>query len=277
MNELRLSVAGWEAVLLPGKGGAIARLAWRGEDVLAPLPAGADPNETRAGAFWMIPWANRLDGGALGARHRFPVNRPIDGTAIHGLSRDHPWDAEATADGAVLTQDLALGPYAYTARVAIGFTEDALAIEMRVDNTGPAPMPFGIGWHPWFARRPGQRLRFAATERLLTDARMLPCGVEATAGLDAPCATLIGTDAHFAGWDGSLELADATRRLTLRAAGAWAANLQVFLPPQAEAVCAEPMSHVPDAPNQPALARLGDMAMLAPGATLAGAARVGMS
>ncbi|HEY4252619.1 MAG TPA: aldose epimerase [Roseomonas sp.] len=275
MNEaLPLAGADWDATLLPAQGAALARLAWRGVDVLAPLPAGADPNATRAGAFWMVPWGGRLDGGALGSRHRFPINRPAEDTAIHGLSRDRPWQAVATADGAVLTQRVAAGPYAYAVRIALSLSEAGFGIEAVVENTGAAPMPFGLGWHPWFARRPGQTLRFTATHRLRSDDRMIPREASADPGLDEACATLIGTDAHFAGWDGMAVLEDPARKLTLRASGAWATNLQVFLPPEAEAVCVEPMSHIPDAPNQPVLAKLGPLTTLAPGAALAAAARL---
>ncbi|MBR0646692.1 aldose epimerase family protein [Plastoroseomonas hellenica] len=273
-DALRLAGADWEALLLPRQGAALARLTHRGIDLLAPLPEGADPNATRAGAFWMIPWGNRLDGGALGALHRFPVNRPAENTAIHGLSRDLPWQTQVTADGALLTQLVAVGPYAYAARIALSLSAAGFGIEAVVENSGAAPMPFGLGWHPWFARRPGQRLRVAARHRLLSDERLLPREALPDPGLDAACATLIGTDAHFAGWDGLALLEDPVLRLTLRASGAWATNLQVFLPAEAEAVCIEPMSHIPDAPNQPVLARLGALAMLAPGAALAAAARL---
>lgn len=275
MSEaLRLAGAEWETLLLPRQGAALARLTHRGIDVLAPLPADADPNATRAGAFWMLPWANRLDGGALGALHRFPVNRPAENTAIHGLSRDLPWQAAVTADGALLTQRVAAGPYAYAVRIALSLSRAGFGIEAVVENTGAAPMPFGLGWHPWFARRPGQRLRFAATHRLRSDERMLPREALADPGLNEACAALIGTDAHFAGWDGLALLEDPGLRLTLRASGAWASNLQVFLPAEAEAVCIEPMSHIPDAPNQTELAKLGALTPLAPGAALAAAARL---
>ena len=68
----------------------------RGIDVLAPLPLGADPNASFAGAFLMAPWANRLDEGRLpvgGTTWHLPLNRPHDGTAIHGLVRDAAWTA----------------------------------------------------------------------------------------------------------------------------------------------------------------------------------------
>lgn len=273
-DALRLAGADWEALLLPQQGAALARLTYRGVDVLAPLPEGADPNATRTGAFWMIPWGNRLDGGALGALHRFPINRLTENTAIHGLSRDRPWQAEVTADGALLTQRVTAGPYAYAVRIALSLSRAGFGIEAVVENCGSAPMPFGLGWHPWFARRPGQRLSFAAAHRLRSDERMLPREALPDPGLDEACATLIGTDAHFAGWDGLVLLEDPALRLTLRASGAWATNLQIFLPAEAEAVCIEPMSHIPDAPNQPELAKLGGLITLAPGAALASATRL---
>ena len=72
-HVLLLEGGGWTASLLPEAGGAVGCLRFRGRDVLAPLPLGADPNPSFCGAFVMAPWANRLDGGrAAGGRNRAP-------------------------------------------------------------------------------------------------------------------------------------------------------------------------------------------------------------
>ena len=99
-----LGIAGgeWRATLLPSRGGALATLSHAGEDVLLALPGGADPNDTWAGAFVMLPWTNRLDRGRLpypGGVHHFPCNRVAERTALHGLSREHPWQVETAGAG----------------------------------------------------------------------------------------------------------------------------------------------------------------------------------
>lgn len=276
---LELAGGGWEAALLPGQGGAMARLAWQGTEVLAPLPQGADPNAAFAGAFVMLPWANRLDGGMMpvgGTLHRLPVNRAEDATAIHGLARDRPWQVEEAGPArAVLAQALdgaaeetAL-PWRYAARMALELGAAGAVLEIAVVNAGESPMPFGLGWHPFLARPPGTRLRFAATALLARDARCLPVAAQPSAGVDGDEAAYEGLDTHFAGWDGMAEIRHPDGlRLRLAAEGAAARNLQVFAPRGAAMLCVEPVSHVPDAPNRPALAPLGPMALLAPGARL---------
>jgi aldose 1-epimerase len=260
----------------------MARLDWRGREVLAPLPAGADPNAAPAGAFVMLPWANRLDAGRIridGREHRLPVNRPQDQTAIHGLARDRPWAVEAaSAESAVLTQvleDPAL-PFRYAARLEVALGEAGMALTLSVTARGTGPQPIGLGWHPWFARPPGTRLGFRAAWRCRHDARLLPVAAEPFPGLDGEEGAYLGLDTHFAGWDGEARLrhADGTT-FRLHASGAWAANLQVYAPPALPVLCVEPMSHVPDAPNRPALAALGPMQVLRPGETLEGHLLIG--
>lgn len=273
---LLLEGGGWTASLLPEAGGAMASLAFRGIDVLAPLPLGADPNRSFRGAFVMAPWANRLDGGELpvaGVVHRLPINRREDGTAIHGFARDRAWAVEqAEPSRAVLAQaaddaDPAF-PWRYAARLEVSLDAAGTALAISLVNSAAVPFPFGLGWHPFFLRPPETRLRFRAGTLFARDARCLPVAEQATAGVDGGEAAYAGLDTHFAGWDGVAEIARPGLRLRMAADGAWAANLQVFAPAGADVLCVEPVSHVPDAPNRPLFARRGPMAVLPPGGAL---------
>ncbi|WP_137128322.1 aldose epimerase [Roseomonas sp. HF4] len=269
MDGIDIDAAGWTARIRPRDGGGLAALRFARRDVLVPAPDGT-PLGGPFGAFWMIPWANRLDGGRLGG-HRLPINRPQDWTAIHGLSRDRAWQvAEHAADRLLLTQQVAFGPYRYAARLDHQAGPDGFALDLAVTNTGPSAMPFGAGWHPWFPRGPATHLAFRATHRCTHDARCLPIAARPDPGLDAVEAALLGLDTHFAGWDGTARLAWPGLALAMTATGALAANLQVYAPQAAPVLCVEPSSHLPDAPNRPALAPLGPMQVLAPGETLAG-------
>ncbi len=273
---IRLAGAGWQAALLPQQGAAFASLEWQGQPVLAPLAPGADPNGSFAGAFLMAPWCNRLDAGRLGAEHRLPVNRlPVnrvaENTAIHGLSREQPWQVAAVAaDRVLLRQRLVRQPFDYAAELEVTLGA-ALHLALRLRNLGAAPVPMGLGWHPWFHRTPGMRLRLGARTALLSDARNLPVAAEPSTGLDAPLEALEGLDRHYAGWDGAMLLERPGLAIVLAASGVWAGNIQVFVPVGGQAMCAEPVSHIPDAPNRPALAAAGPLALLAPGAEICGA------
>jgi aldose 1-epimerase len=273
---LSLEGGGWTAVLLPEEGGALARLGFRGREVLAPLPLGADPNASFGGAFLMAPWANRLDGGLLpvaGIVYRLPVNRPEDGTAIHGLAREHPWQVlAASASRAVLVQELdatALGlPLRYAARLEVMLGPLHAHITLSLANAGDLPFPFGLGWHPFFARPAGTRLRFRADTLFARDARSLPVAAQPSPGVDGDEAAYAGLDTPFAGWEGLAEISRPDLLLRLQATGAWSRNLQVFAPAGGDVLCVEPVSHVPDAPNRPEFAVHGPLTMLPPGDAL---------
>jgi aldose 1-epimerase len=269
---IELAAAGWAARLLPEQGGAFAALTWQGIDVLAPLPTGADPNASFAGAFLMLPWANRLDAGQMpfgGMMHQLQVNRAEDNTAIHGLSRELPWRVEAATEAAVsLVQHVASAPFDYAARLEVGIGEAGLQLELSLRNLAPEPVPMGLGWHPFFRRPAGTRLWFAATALLSRDARALPVAAQPSRGVDGDEAAYEGLDTHFTGWDGALRITRPDLVLELRAEGAWARNLQIFAPAGSGILCAEPVSHVPDAPNRPDISVLGPLTMMAPGAIL---------
>jgi len=273
-DGLELRAGDWRAVLRPAHGAAFAALEHRHRAVLEPLD-GRDPLRSSAGAFWMLPWANRLDGGRFpvdGTDYRLPINRPDEGNALHGLGREAPWTVElAGADHAVLLQRLQHSPFDYAARLELRLADDALRMRLRLENTGGAPCPMGFGWHPWFARPPGCSLRFAAAARMVKGERELPVAAEPSSGLDSTVAELMGLDGHFAGWDGVAVLHRPDLTVTLRANGAWARNVQVFVPDDhREVVCMEPVSHVPNVINTPALAPYGAMQVLAPGEAMEG-------
>jgi aldose 1-epimerase len=270
---LTLEAAGWRAVLLPEQGAAFDTLEHHGIPVLEPL-AGRDPMVTRAGAFWMLPWTNRLDGGQFpwaGLRHAFPITDALEGNALHGLGRALPWVVEQSGPAsAVLTQRLRQLPFDYAARLDVSLGKAGLAMALHLEQCSETACPMGFGWHPWFARPPGCSLRFSATHKLGHDARGLPTSAEACLGVDGEVESLLGTDNHYPGWNGMAVLHRPDATLTLEAIGDWAHNIQFYAPPQYPVLCLEPVSHVPDVINQPSLAGFGPMRVLAKGETLEG-------
>jgi galactose mutarotase-like enzyme len=78
----------------------------------------------------------------------------------HGFARNLPWEvtASGTDDGAWATLTLAANeatkaqfPWDFRADYTYRLRGRGLAIEMRIENRGAAPMPFGAGFHPYFA------------------------------------------------------------------------------------------------------------------------------
>ena len=266
---LPLAAGDWSVTLAPEDGAGITAMRVGDRDILVPVPPGAALGGP-FGAFWMIPWANRLDAGRLGP-YRLPVNRAEDDTAIHGLSRDHPWQVETRApDRALLVQHIDAAPYRYAARLAVILDAAGLALDLTVTNRGEAPMPFGAGWHPWFVRPAGTHLSFRATHRCTHDARCLPVSAAPSPGLDGGEEAVLGLDTQFAGWDGAARIAWPGLTLHMRATGALVTNLQVYAPRARTVLCVEPSSPLPDVANRPDMAALGPMRLLPPGESLTG-------
>jgi len=270
---MKLHHGDWQALICPEQGAAFARLQWRGRDVLVPTPEGAH-HPGSYGAFWMLPWANRLDGGRI-AGHEIPINREAEGTAIHGLARDLPWEVtSAASDQARLKQRVSVTPFDYTAQLVLSLDADGVLIEMECRHEGTAPAPYGMGWHPWFIRSAATSLHLNATQRASHTARGLPESFTPCTGIAADEAGLIGLDNFFAGWDGVARLAAPGGTITLTATGDFAAGVQVYAPPMQTVICVEPVSHMPDAPNRPALGAAAPMRLLALGQSLRGTIRL---
>jgi aldose 1-epimerase len=270
---MKLHHGNWHALICPEKGAAFSSLQWRGRDVLVPTPEGAR-HPGSYGAFWMLPWANRLDGGRI-AGHAMPINRTAEGTAIHGLARDLPWEVtSAASEHAVLQQRLTFAPFDYTARLAVSLDAYGLLMEMELRHEGAAPVLYGMGWHPWFTRSAATSLHLNATQRANQTARGLPQNFTPCTGIAADEAGLIGLDNFFGGWDGVARLITPAGIITLTVTGDFAAGVQVYAPPTQPVICVEPVSHMPDAPNRPALAAAAPMRLLAPGQSLRGTIRL---
>jgi galactose mutarotase-like enzyme len=70
----------------------------------------------------------------------------------HGFARNLPW----TADGSTLTleasaQTRAQFPWDFRYTLAITLQGATLRLGIHVTNTGHEPLPFGLGFHPYFA------------------------------------------------------------------------------------------------------------------------------
>lgn len=258
---MHLESGPWSADLAPDLGASFTGIAHAGRELLyAPK-----------GAFWMMPWTNRLDGGRFGRTACLPVNDAEEGNALHGLSRGLPWQVEEAApDRAVLVQEVSHAPFHYAARLEIMLAPGAFSIALNMRNAGEAPCPMGFGWHPWFLRPAGTTVRFHAEATFRRNERNLPIAVVPAEGVSGGEETWLNTDGHFAGWDGVAELRRPDLALLLRAEGDWSRNLQFYAPDRWPTLCLEPVSHVPDVINRPQFAPWGAMRVLAPGESLQG-------
>lgn len=141
--------------LLPGVGARFHRLRVFGHDLLRtpddPAEHARDP--FRWGAYVMAPWCNRIAAAPTDVHGRvvnLPSNFP-DGTAIHGQVYDACWDVEP--DGSLSFVGGGDGwPWPYRCSLSVSATDSVLTVNQSLTNLADAPMPAGLGLHPWFRR-----------------------------------------------------------------------------------------------------------------------------
>lgn len=254
-----LRAGDWEAELRPEIGGAIAALRYQGNDVLRPMPADSD-DVLQASCFPLAPYCNRIRGGRFGFKGRevaLPANFPPEPHSLHGLSWHRPWSLESRAENKCVLADDYDGsgpwPWAYGTRQRVRLGPKGCAVTLVLTNLSSESMPTGLGLHPYFRRRAETQVEFAADHVLLTGPDVLPTGVTAPAnhfgdwasGAPLPAGTV---DHCFAQWRRTAAIRDDLGTIALEADGA--PNLHLYAPADGSALCLEPISHTPDAPNR---------------------------
>jgi galactose mutarotase-like enzyme len=263
------------------------------------------------GGAILAPYANRIRGRPVaGAREiearvgEAPVRLPRNWGgkapgaaqyAMHGLILATPVAyAQPSADR--VTGHLDAGDFGgrWPSRTAMHFewrlAGGGLELAVTVRNTGPEPLPFGLGWHPYFAlpsgRRDQARLRLAAAARVEVDDydQVLPTGrLLDTAGtpydFSAPTGRALGDlylDDCFTGLarqDGrvAVELIDPAAGIGFRISSPTlqVKAVQVYAPLDQAFVAIEPQFNLADPYGETWPAGLDTgMAQLAPGRTL---------
>src|SRR5687767_10078430 len=102
---LTLHAGALKVVLAPGTGGSIARFDWHSPDRVVPIlrgAAGAPQDVLEAGNFPLVPYCNRIRGGAFrfrGREIRLEPNMAGDSSPLHGEGWLSPWQiVRATAN-----------------------------------------------------------------------------------------------------------------------------------------------------------------------------------
>lgn len=223
--------------------------------------AGSREIETQIdGRTWRLPrnWGGKAAGAAQYAMHGLILDAPV---AVERLGPDH---VEGRLDAGDFGGRWPSGAeFAFAWRLADG----ALHLRVEVRNTGAAPLPVGLGWHPYFAipsgRREQARLRLPAALRAEVDDydQVLPTG---------RLLPVAGTDYDFSGQGGGalgdlylddcftalaredghcvVELIDPAAGLGLRIASAspGVKAVQVYAPPEKAFVAIEPQFNLAD-------------------------------
>jgi aldose 1-epimerase len=270
-----------------------------GEDILYRDPAFFDDAKpTRSGWPILFPFPNRIRDGRFsweGKSYELPTNDPSGKNAIHGFVHSRPWrvvdrganrlqtwvtgEFESSWQGMEVSK---LWPGEYSLRTTYRLGESSLRCEVIVTNPGPEPLPFGIGFHPYFRCASfggddalvgvdaGKRwqlidnLPTGALEPFFWAPHEKPFGEVVLDDLltDLP---LNRQDARSCG---HLESQDG-RRLVVEASRDYR-ELVVFTPPHRQAICFEPYTCITDAFNLHQRGVDTGLQVLAPGDTWLG-------
>lgn len=262
-------------------GGSLLSATWRGIAFLKPTAtAGAATLHFGAEAcFPLVPYGNRIGGNGFafsGRRYELKPNTAADPLCLHGDGWLGAWELLSRSD-AHLTLGYfhpeSLGsPFVYDAEQQFRLTENAVSISLVVTNRGKQPMPFGLGFHPFFPRTPKTRLRASAkriwSERVghLPDTPgPIPIALGFTDGNTLPDQWMNNA---YDGWDGTatIDWPELDLSVDVHTEGPFG-RFMIYSPnAKADFFCFEPMTHLPNAHNFSGVG--GGLVALNPGQSL---------
>lgn len=253
--------------VLPTLGGGVA--AWQLErDTQEPLDLwrrwdGVTADMYQLASFAMVPWSNRIgqQGFECGGHvHPMHPNRAGEPYPIHGDGWLQPWQWDQTGPGAIemtlQSHHHAGGPYAYRAKQRFALVPGGLEQSIEVQHLGAAPLPYGLGLHPWFPRAADTRVQANVDGVWLSGADPMPTNHSHTfpdswdlnQGIPAT-GTLI--DNGYTGWQGTarIEWPDRGLCVTLEQVEPETGErfCLVYRPPVGNSFCFEPITHPIDA------------------------------
>jgi aldose 1-epimerase len=268
--------------LAAARGGGIASFdccAVSGEEISIFRPCDErDPSPVALASFPLVPFVNRVRGGAFifrGRRVTLARNMPPDPSPLHGQGWLAPWEVEdLTAAGAELVYRHPAGewPWAYEARQIFALDEAGLTLDLSCTNRSEEPMPCGLGQHPYFPCTPETRLDTGVESVWTIDDQVLPVEKVAATGRYDLRDRLVcgqGLDHGFGSWSGRAAITDPALPFRLEMSSPDARFFQLYSPASGGLFVAEPVTHANAALNAPEeeWAELG-MRVLEPGETM---------
>ena len=263
-----------EVVLLPEHGARLHRIRAFGIDLLR-TPDELEAHETDPffwGAYVMAPWCNRIAPGPVRVGSRtvdLAPNFP-DGTAIHGLVASRPWQLDG--DGMLrIVGDGDGWPWAFEVSVLPRLEARTLTLLYRLANRSDAPMPAGLGLHPWFRRPLELRVPAGEVYAANSGSSAQPQPASDTLDLRTLRAPHPGLDVTFAAVDPpviGLAWPEAGIHATLAATTAGDTLVAVATPPDIGAIAVEPQTHGPEGLRRLLNGERDALRMLEPGAVM---------
>jgi galactose mutarotase-like enzyme len=264
------------SLVVSSLGGSVLKLAARSAGREIPLLRPAALNATtpagQAGCFPLVPFGNRVNQNRFsfeGRDYVLSANTAGDRHYLHGDGWLQQWQCiEQRSDFLRLRYQHRQGPYQYRVDQCFTLERQQLRLELTVEHRGENPMPYGLGWHPFFPLTPHTRLQAAADACWLEAEEWLP-GVKAPLGEDMDFNRLAGLPRRwlnngFSGWNGQANIQWPEQGIELQMNTEPACPVYfIFISDPAfdpgyqfEFFCLEPMTHAANGHNMPGLGGL---------------------
>ncbi|MCB0563366.1 MAG: hypothetical protein KDD01_03230 [Phaeodactylibacter sp.] len=185
--------AGNRIDLIPGFGACVLNIELQGQPILDGYTTAEEMDINRwAKNVLLFPFPNRLMEGRFrweGKDYEFPVNDGQTGNALHGFGMNATMEAvkaEAGEQAASIkcachyNGHLSHYPFPFTFEASFRIANPGtIDVTFRVHNSGNGPIPFGMGWHPYF-RLSGQvddvAMQLPPCDMIGVDQIMIPTG-----------------------------------------------------------------------------------------------------
>lgn len=281
MEEIRITDGDLE-ISLSRLGGAICSASFRGRAFMV-AAGGADGG---AASFPLMPFGNRVGDNMMtvdGRDYSFRANT-ADPLYLHGDGWVGLWDivSHGRQQAEMTFRHTAddLSPYRYQASQRFSISNNCLVNALSVTNSGDAPLPFGLGFHPYFLLTPQMTLTAPArhfwTEREghLPDRRgAVPELLDFSRPRTIPPQWVNNA---FEGWNGRASIVWPELKLVADIEADPVFRSYMIYTPGGEAdfFCFEPMTHLPNGHHMP---EFGGMVLLPPGESLSGQMAISLS
>ena len=247
-------------IALNNQGARTVALRHHGKDIIKDLEH-KGYELSQAGSI-LFPFANRIKGGTYqfkGKTYQLPCNEPNANNAIHGLVYNKAFSLEAIEQrtdrakvGFSYTEDNPPEGFPFTYRIKVSYTltASALALKVKVYNTGEHAFPFNLGWHPYFCvdNFETSYLNFDSHKEVIFDDDMITTGI-ADATLPNPY-MLKGKnlDDCFVLEDKTVDFHNNGHKISIEGKPK-SKYLQLYAPPGEDRLAIEPMTGISDSFN----------------------------
>jgi aldose 1-epimerase len=282
---IRIAADSLVAEIIPSLGGGVARFdvlrGGRRIEVFRAWPEGGTDDPNRLGLYVLVPWSNRISGRGFsfaGAFHELLPNAAEEPCPIHGDGWLSSWRVTTSGRLSVSLEREAdgPGPYRYAAVLDYVLDSEGMTIRLAATNLAAIALPFGLGFHPWFPRRPATQLMAKAELVWLEDSQHLP--TEQVAVVSRPEWDFSSfrslpdrwINNGFVGWNGRAAIRWEDRALALEVETRPTLSYYLLYSPAADSsfFCFEPVSHAVDAHNLQPGPEAHGLVVLTPGTTL---------